>query len=57
MPLGRIRGPTIATGGDIALGHAARAAIAHQARLATTEPKPAAAVLPARWSILDLSQA
>ena len=46
-----------AAGGDIALGHAARTAIAHQAHLATTDPKPAAAVLPAGWSILDLSQA
>jgi hypothetical protein len=45
-----------AAGGDIALGHAARAAIAYQAHLATTDPKTAAAVLPAGWSILDLSQ-
>lgn len=46
-----------AAGGDIALGHAARTAIACQAHLATTDPKVAAAVLPAGWSILDLSQA
>lgn len=46
-----------AAGGDIALGHAARAAIAYQAHLATTDPKSAAAVLPAGWSILDLGQA
>ncbi|AEB48008.1 hypothetical protein [Micromonospora maris] len=46
-----------AAGGDIALGHAARTAIAHQAHLATTAPTPAAAVLPAGWSILDLNQA
>ncbi|QKW17574.1 hypothetical protein [Verrucosispora sp. NA02020] len=46
-----------AAGGDIALGHAARTAIAHQAHLATTAPTPAATVLPAGWSILDLSQA
>lgn len=45
-----------AAGGDIALGHAARSAIAHQAHLATTDPKPAAAVLPGGWSILDLGQ-
>lgn len=46
-----------AAGGDIALGHAARAAIAHRAHLATADPKPATAVLPTGWSILDLSQA
>lgn len=46
-----------AAGGDIALGHAARTAIAHRAHLATTDPKPAAVVLPTGWSILDLSQA
>ncbi|GAB3866408.1 hypothetical protein GCM10029963_79670 [Micromonospora andamanensis] len=45
-----------AAGGDIALGHAARTAIAHQAHLATTATTPAAAVLPGGWSILDLSQ-
>ena len=45
-----------AAGGDIALGHAARTAIAHRAHLATTAPTPAAAVLPADWSILDLNQ-
>ncbi|WP_091461175.1 hypothetical protein [Micromonospora inyonensis] len=46
-----------AVGGDLALGHAARTAIVCQAHLATTDPKLAAAVLPAGWSILDLSQA
>jgi hypothetical protein len=45
-----------AAGGDLALGHAARAAIAHQAHLATTDPKSAGVVLPAGWSILDLSR-
>ncbi|HET8658345.1 MAG TPA: hypothetical protein VFM55_05025 [Micromonosporaceae bacterium] len=44
-------------GGDIALGHAARAAIVHRAHIATTDPKTVALVLPAGWSILDLSQA
>lgn len=46
-----------AAAGDITLGHAARTAIAHQAHLATTDPKPATAVLPTGWSILDLGQA
>ncbi|MFI6333283.1 hypothetical protein ACIBBG_34205 [Micromonospora chersina] len=45
-----------AAGGDIALGHAARTALAHQAHLATTDPTAAAVVLPTGWSILDLSQ-
>ncbi|MDG4756265.1 hypothetical protein O7630_35545 [Micromonospora sp. WMMD718] len=45
-----------AAGGDIALGHAARTALAHQAHLATTDPTTAAVVLPTGWSILDLSQ-
>lgn len=43
-----------AAGGDVALGHAARAAIAHEAHIATGDPKSAAAVMPAGWSILDL---
>ncbi|HEX2774472.1 MAG TPA: hypothetical protein VHN18_18860 [Micromonosporaceae bacterium] len=41
-------------GRDIALGHAAHTALAAEAHLATTEPASAAAVLPARWSILNL---
>lgn len=45
-----------AAGGDVALGHAARTAIAHQAHLATADAKAAAAVLPAGWSVLDLTQ-
>jgi len=45
-----------AAGGDIALGHAARTALAHQAHLATADPTAAAVVLPTGWSILDLSQ-
>ncbi|MER5458716.1 hypothetical protein ABT008_28495 [Micromonospora sp. NPDC002389] len=46
-----------AAGGDVALGHAARTALAHQAHLATTAPEPAATVLPTGWSILDLGKA
>jgi hypothetical protein len=45
---------TRAAEGDLAVGHAARAAIAHQAHYATTEPKLAVAVLPAGWSVLDV---
>ncbi len=45
-----------AAGGDVALGHAARTAIAYRAHLATADAKAAAAVLPAGWSILDLTQ-
>jgi hypothetical protein len=45
-----------AAGGDIALGHAARTALTHQAHLATADPTAAAVVLPTGWSILDLSQ-
>jgi hypothetical protein len=43
-----------AAGGDLAVGHAARVAIACQAHLATAEPKPAVAALPAGWSVLDV---
>jgi hypothetical protein len=45
-----------AAGGDIALGHAARATITHQAHLATMDADTAAAILPVGWSILDLSE-
>jgi hypothetical protein len=41
-------------GRDLAFGHAAHTALATEAHLATIEPEAAAAVLPARWSILDL---
>lgn len=41
--------------GDIALGHAARAALTHEAHYATVQPRAAAEVLPTRWSILDLA--
>lgn len=41
-------------GGDIALGHAARAAIAFEAHYATAEPKAVAAVLPVGWSVLEV---
>ena len=39
---------------DIAIGHAAYAAIDHRSHLATMRPHVFAALLPADWSILDL---
>ncbi|MET8305712.1 hypothetical protein [Micromonospora sp. NPDC005173] len=41
--------------GDISLGHAARAALTYRAHYATAQPKEAAKVLPATWSILELA--
>ncbi|RKR93114.1 hypothetical protein BDK92_7628 [Micromonospora pisi] len=47
----------LAAGGDLATGHAILSALANQAHYATTKPHPAAAVLPARWGVIDLSEA
>lgn len=44
-----------AVDGDLAVGHAARVAIDSGAHYATTDPARAAAVLPAGWSVLDVS--
>ncbi|MBQ1014808.1 hypothetical protein KBX53_28515 [Micromonospora sp. M51] len=41
--------------GDISLGHAARAALTHEAHYATARPEAAAKVLPTNWSILQLA--
>ncbi|GAB3807178.1 hypothetical protein [Micromonospora zhanjiangensis] len=45
-----------AAGGDLAVGHAVRSAIVHQAHYATARPARVAAVLPAGWSVLDVGQ-
>jgi hypothetical protein len=44
-----------AAGGDLALAHAAREALAHGAYLATREPARARELLPDGWPALDLS--
>ncbi|WP_433265339.1 hypothetical protein ACQPWR_32550 [Micromonospora vinacea] len=44
-----------AADGDIALGHAARAALTHEAHYATVRAQAAAKVLPTNWSILELA--
>jgi len=44
-----------AAGGDLALAHAAREALAHGAYLATREPARVKELLPEGWPTLDLS--
>ncbi|MEU1588610.1 hypothetical protein [Micromonospora sp. NPDC005710] len=40
--------------GDISFGHAAHAALTHEAHYATAQPTAAAKVLPTNWSILEV---
>lgn len=43
-----------AAGADLAVGHAAQVALAHEAHYVTTRPAEAAKALPTNWSILTL---
>ncbi len=47
---------TRAAGGDISMGHAVCAALAHEAFYVTARPKQAMGVLPAGWDVLNISE-